>query len=74
MSFLCKVCDRSIIENESEYNKYLANLYKENDESSHKKYTINSINLDDVNKILNDYISTNNKIFVFYFTNSEFVI
>ena len=28
MDFLCKVCDRSIIENESEYNNYLATLRK----------------------------------------------
>ena len=33
MSFLCKVCDRWNIENESEYNKYLATLRKENDKS-----------------------------------------
>ena len=30
--------------------------------------------MDDVNKILNDYISTNNKKFDFYFNNCEFVV
>ena len=62
---LCKVCNREIFENESERNKYLATLHKENDESLYKKYIINNKNLDDVNKILNDYISTNNKNFHF---------
>ena len=29
MSFFCRVCDRSVIENEAEYLKYLATLVKE---------------------------------------------
>ena len=28
MNILCKVCDKDIIENESEYNFYIANLRK----------------------------------------------
>ena len=67
MSLLCKKCDRSIIENELQYNKYLATLRKENDKSLYNKYSINNVNLDEVNKILNDYISTHNKSFKFYF-------
>ena len=67
MNLLCEVCDRLIIENESEYNKYLATLPKENDKSLYKKYTINNINLDEVNKILNDHISIHNKIFQFFY-------
>ena len=73
MDLLCKLCDRSIIENESEYMNYLAILRKRDDKSLFKKYTINIINLDEVNKILNDYISTHNKYFDFYFINCEFV-
>ena len=65
MTLLFEVCYRSIIENESEYNKYLATLRKENDMSLYKTYTINNINLDEVNKILNDYISTHNRILIF---------
>ena len=42
MEFLCKVCDRSIIENESEYKEYLAILVKKKDKSLYKKYTINN--------------------------------
>ena len=74
MDLLCKVGDRSIIENESEYKKYLATLRKENDESIYKKNTVNNNNLDDVNKVLNYYISNHNKNFDFYFTNCEFKI
>ena len=62
------------MENESEYNKYLATLRKENDKSLYKKSTNNNINLDEVNKTLNDYISTHNKNFYFYFINYEIVI
>ena len=63
MDLLCPVCDRSIIENESEYNKKLASLRKENDISIYKNYVINNGNLDDVDKILNDYVSIHNKKF-----------
>ena len=74
MSFLCEVCDRSIIENESEYNNYLATLRKKDGKILYKKYTINNISWDEVNKILNDYISTYNKNFDYYFMKCEFVI
>ena len=74
MDLLCRLCDRSIIDNEFEYKKYLASLRKENDKSFYKKYTINNINLDDVNKVLNNYISSHNKNVDFYFINCEFVI
>ena len=57
MEFLCRLCDWSVIENESEYNHYLTTFRKKNG----KSFTINNINLDDVNKILNDYTSSYNK-------------
>ena len=74
MDLLCPVCDQSIIENESEYNKYLASLRKENDISIYKKYDINNVILNDVDKILNDYISIHNKIFNLYLIKGEFII
>ena len=74
MSFLCEVCDRSIIEKESESFNYLGTLCKEDDKSVYKKCTNININFNEVNKILNDYISTHNKEFDFYFINCEFVI
>ena len=74
MDFLCEVCDRSIIENESEDYNHLTTLLKKDDKSLYKKHTINNVNLDEVNKILNDYISSHNKYFDVYFINCEFVI
>ena len=74
MDLLCKVCDRLIIENESEFQNYLATLRKKDDISLYKKYTINIIHLDEVNEILNDYISSQNKNYDFCFINCEFVI
>ena len=74
MEFLCKQCDRLSIENHSEYMKYLATMRKENHKSLYKKYTINNINLDEVEKNLNDYVTFLNKKLNFYFINFEFVI
>ena len=50
ISFFCKTCDRSIIENEPEYNKYLTTLRKTNDKSLYTKYTIKNVNLDEFDK------------------------
>ena len=33
MDILCKVCDKDIIENESEYNNYIATLRKKDNKS-----------------------------------------
>ena len=69
---LCRVCDREIFENESELNKHLASLRKTYDRSLYKKYTINNNNLNDIDKILYDYITIHNKKFDFYFINCVF--
>ena len=74
MDYLCQVCDREIIENESEYRNYVATLRKKGDESIYKKYSINNINLDEVDKILKDYVSSHNKTFDIYFIYCEFKI
>ena len=66
MEFLCKVCHRPIIENESEYKEYLATLRKKNDKSLYKKYTINNINLGEVEKIMNDYVTIPKKKLYFF--------
>ena len=58
MDFLCETCDRSRIENESEYQNYRATLRKKNDKSLYKKYTIINIKLDEYDKIINDYITS----------------
>ena len=74
MDLFCKVCDRSIFENESEYNNYTATSRKKNDKCFYNKYTNINVNLDDVDKILNDFISTHNKNFVFEFFKYGFII
>ena len=74
MTPLSEVCDRSIIENQSGYNNYLATLPKKDHKSLYKKCTNNNSKLDEVIKILNDYISNQNKFFDYYFNNCEFVI
>ena len=61
MDLLCGVCDREFIENESEYKNYKATLLKKDDKIIYKKYVSNNINLDEVDKILKDYVSTHNK-------------
>ena len=66
MDFLCKICDQSIIEDEYEYNRYLANLCKKNDKSLYTKYFIDKVNLDEFDKILSDYISLHNRKFNLY--------
>ena len=58
MDLLCKVCDRSIIENESKYNKFDFNI----------------INLDEVDNILNYHITTFNKKFDLFFIKCIFEI
>ena len=70
--FLCKVCDRSILENETEYHKYLGTLHKKNDINLYEKYTINNIKLDEFNKLLNVYITNHNKKIDVYFIHCDF--
>ena len=72
MDRLCKVCDRWIVENESEYNKYLATSGKKKHKILYNKFSINNVNLDEVIKILNNYISTHIKNFDFCCNNNEF--
>ena len=59
MDYICQVSDRSLIENPDDYQHYLTTSHKKNDNSSYIKYTINNINLDELDKILDDHIKTN---------------
>ena len=74
MDYLSQICDKEFIENKSEYKIYLATLRKEDYKSIYKKYVINNINLNEVDKILKDYVSTHNKKFIIYFIYCEFKI
>ena len=61
MDFICRVCDRSLIKNPSEYQHYLATSRMKNDKKLYIKHTINNTNLDELDKILNDYMTTHNE-------------
>ena len=71
---LLKICDHEIFEDKSELYKYLASGRKENDRSIYNNYVIKNINLDNVDKILNDYVSIHNKKFNLYFIKCNFNI
>ena len=72
MDYLCRVCDREIIENESEYKNYIAALRKNDDKIIYKKYVIKNFNLDEVDRKLKDYVSFHIKKFDIYFIHCEF--
>ena len=74
MLSLCKVCDQNFIENESEYKNYIDTLGKKDAKSKYKKHVINNIKLDEVDEILNEYVSFHNKKIDFYFVYCEFNI
>ena len=65
MSYLCKICDPSINKNESEFNKFVATRWKKYDKRLYKTYTINNVNLDEVDKTSNDYATTQKNNFDF---------
>ena len=66
MVFRCKVCDREILEYESEYKNYMATSRKKNDQTFYTKYTNNNINLDEIDQILDKYTTSLNKKFYFF--------
>ena len=63
MELLCEICDRERFVNEFERNNYLATLRKRNDESLYDDYTIKNVDLDEVEKLLNDYVTRHKRNF-----------
>ena len=63
-----------MIENPDEYENYLTTSSRKIDKNLYIKYTIINISFDELDKILEDYISTHNKIFVFYLISCELII
>ena len=74
MDYICQYCDRLLIENPDEYENYLTTSRKKIDKNLYIKYTINNISFDELDKILEDYISTHNKKFAFYLIRCELII
>ena len=66
MDLLYRKCDRSVIDKELEYNKYIACLHKPDDKSLYIKYTNKNVNINEFDKIFNYYITTHNKKFDFF--------
>ena len=69
-----KICDRKFFENEDVFMNYMTTLRKKNGKSIYNKYTINNINLDEFEKRLDNYVTTHNKKFDFYFIRCEFIL
>ena len=74
MDYICQYCDRFLIDNPDEYENYLSTSRKKNDQNLYIKYTINNINFDELDKILEDYIYTHKKKLVFYVFSCELII
>ena len=71
---LCPNCDYEIFHNKNELNYYLTTFRKRNDRGLYYDYIVKNINLKDVDKIFDYYISIHNKKFNVYFINCEIQI
>ena len=66
---LCQVCDYEIFNDKRELNHYLTSFHKRYDRGLYYKYTINNININNINKIFDYYITIHNEKFDMYFFN-----
>ena len=64
---LCQVCDYEKFNDKNELNYYLASCRKRYDSGLYYKYTIKNINLNNINKIFDYYITIHNEKFDVYF-------
>ena len=64
---LCQVCDYEIFNDRDELDYYIASLHKRHDRNLYYNYSINNINLNNINKIFDYYISIHNEKFDLYF-------
>ena len=71
---LCQVCDYEMFNDKVELYNHFASLYKKYDRSLYYSYTINNINLNNINKIFDYYIRIQNEKFNFYFIKCIFQI
>ena len=65
MDYICQYCDRLLLENPDEYENYFTTSSRKIDKNLYIKYTIINISFYELDKTLEDYISTHNKKFVF---------
>ena len=59
---------------EIKYNNYLNSLIKNDNKFIYIKYIINKVDINNFEKLFNDYITNHNKKFDFYYINCEFQI
>ena len=59
---------------EIENNNYISSLVKKDTKFIYMKYIIKKVNINNFDKIFNDYITNHNKTFDFYYINCEFQI
>ena len=71
---LCVKCDHEIFEDKNKLYKYLYTFQRENNKNIYKKIVIDNIDLDDIDKILNNYIKNHNKKIDIYFVKCLFNI
>ena len=71
---LCQVCNCELFNDRHILMIYLASFSSTHDRSLYYKYTINNINLNNINKIFDYYISIQNEKFNFYFIKCIFQI
>ena len=57
-----------------EYNNYINSLIKDDNKFIYFKYIINNVDINNFDKIFNNYIINHNKKFDFYYINCEFQI
>ena len=71
---LCLKCNQDVFEDKNKLDKKLSNFQIENDKNIYKKIIIDNIDLDNIDKILNNYINNHNKKFDTYFVKCLFNI
>ena len=59
---------------EIRYNNYIASLVKDDNKFIYMRYIINKVDINNFDKIFNDYITNHNNKFDFYKINCEFLI
>ena len=57
-----------------EYNNYINTLIKDGSKFIYFKYIVNNVDINNFDKIFNNYITNHNKKFDFYYINCEFQI
>ena len=60
--------------NETRYNNYIDCLLNKDNKNLYMKYIINNIDINEFDKIFNNYIISHNKKFDLYYINCEFLI